>query len=1579
MSIERNYEFKDENKLLYNIDNYDVNDGLAIDFNSSSATLRNINTNPKSHNFFGDGRLGSQTYISEKAISPTCCYFQSLVIDDPVYGTHLQGVFAETSVFNVGDEVILHKRFCVDKDLYDEVGKWDIVKIIGIIIDPDGVNRYVLDKAPNNDYNGDETVNTATAILQFSRLTIGDTLWLKPQNSDYDTRRGTSYNWRDSVRHPDQDTWGNRMLGNPRGILYIKVKNKMTMLEDSRIFNHVGTWGGQCHNSSPSWKLDESKVRHDYRVLSCGFLPSPSTGLSNVDDPIEASKLCDFVGHKGAGGGSFYSEGDYHDDYIYAGNKIDEKYKGENGDLDKIFYGMAGSFPKDNGDAWAFGGDGGGIIIIQAKEMEINEGAMITTPSLFRGSGNKNNRGGVGSGGTTIVKCPNITINSTKAFISSTVYSTTSSLLDRSEASITDAGIKNHGTSVLEFETVTINDTVAGFQDVQDNFDDYKDSLFYDFKYFRERPLNDDGEEIITAEILHRKENLANVVNDSTKVLAPTTSMAEYETGKYYKVYTKGLHNIDASLWNGINGFESEYDIPSDTDMRILFSRDGGDSWFKINIDDGTAAAVDLDDIGTDGNTFNDILTFQDTVALTGLMIAHNDSKHIDICVGMKTDKSYKTPILDNFLFNYSGIEVPKAPIRILPYHEEEFDKEEVDFVWMQPLQRAGSMQNRLEISSTANFEPTEDKLDIQLSDYSHTGGKLHLPYVSKEVDNMYNGMTNLVLPYMLTKVVKPESTYDENKTSCTLDADNSKIVYHGDTFFYKGDSYKIPAGEVTIPNLTDSAPLRSDSSDDDLIAGYKMSTNDSTGDFADSKGELEFDVDNVLIRDNTYLGKVAYFDGSSSCSHVVANADKKTHILTRLDADKTIHIKLNPKKVTTRSDILNIRKGTNSTETMILAMYPDHLRLNDANSYHGDPIKYLFPKGLEVAMEQNITIACDSNNRCDVYMNGYMLMNNVPNFIHPEYVDDGDDDDSNDNTDDLMITIGAPEPEASNYRFNGYIHELAVYDYKMDAEQVMAISKTPNFHMRYDMRDEELKLLQYPYSCTELMYDNELYNRVLYTESRQNNAFAPSMLINPENMGYDSNNETILLGKVYAKKYLKDSFRSVVSSKHHIPGYGWYTDWTNISNTNVIAINANNTVEQNYTSKNVYLTKTGRINKHTEAVELDFVHDLSHFDTSNTGSSYIGVRYGIFSTSSTGSYDYSFLVKRNTNMTYSLQVDIDVATYSIPIEKFEAGHRYTLSIVPIDGSFQEDVVVRLYSPTNSMYNNNPVLFSSAKSYGYSNVNKGFANASYDDHTKSDSNGDYVDVAVLLITRNREYSLIGMTCVDSSSEVTRDKGYITDYYIEKRLSAGLTNNIIRMDVVSEILSAHTYVRSIVSFDEGVTWKVYDNGTLEWTTLDDLEISTIQDKGMNDADLYAVTDSVAETGGFNNDTTSILRTYLLTDDVAITPSILQHKILKNGPRIIDSWQESGSYYRGEYAWHYLNDGSWNPYLPIDTSDDSDQNWEEFGIDVPSPTVFVDGHGSKPSTNLLKTYAHVKVDCLPKGKWYWRVSSYNGLKR
>ena len=58
-------------------------------------------------------------------------------------------------------------------------------------------------------------------------------------------------------------------------------------------------------------------------------------------------------------------------------------------------------------------------------------------------------------------------------------------------------------------------------------------------------------------------------------------------------------------------------------------------------------------------------------------------------------------------------------------------------------------------------------------------------------------------------------------------------------------------------------------------------------------------------------------------------------------------------------------------------------------------------------------------------------------------------------------------------------------------------------------------------------------------------------------------------------------------------------------------------------------------------------------------------------------------------------------------------------------------------------------------------------------------------------------------------------------------------------------------------------------------------------------------------------------------------------------------------------------------------DSSQNWKLMGTDAPSPSKLTATNGAKPSYADKKVFGGARVLLNPKGKYYWRVASYNGL--
>ena len=130
-----------------------------------------------------------------------------------------------------------------------------------------------------------------------------------------------------------------------------------------------------------------------------------------------------------------------------------------------------------------------------------------------------------------------------------------------------------------------------------------------------------------------------------------------------------------------------------------------------------------------------------------------------------------------------------------------------------------------------------------------------------------------------------------------------------------------------------------------------------------------------------------------------------------------------------------------------------------------------------------------------------------------------------------------------------------------------------------------------------------------------------------------------------------------------------------------------------------------------------------------------------------------------------------------------------------------------------------------------------------------------------------------------------------------------------------------------------------------------------------------------TGGLVAPFDNIIFTFVLYSTNPFSSSLVSKiDISYNGPMIIDSWKELGSYFNGTQF--YQSGGGWSPYIEPDFSDAS-QNWTSIGTDAPSPSKLTATNGSKPSYADKKVFGGARVLLNPKGKYYWRVASYNGL--
>jgi hypothetical protein len=1586
MAIENRYQYNDENQLIYNIDSYTAAGGSSIEFNGGQASLRNINSDPKSQNFFGNGELGVQVYSGNVGLEPTSLYFRELVANDPLYGNHITGIFGETGQLNIGDEIILYKKHCALKEDKDQVGQWDIVTVTSIMEATDGTLKYGISHVPNNAYT-DYTANTATVVLQYEDLYINGICYLNDNqgfNAYHHTQNGTfeNNNWR-GISHPEQSSpWMGRQISNSTGILFIKCSGKFNMGANSLLWNWKGIWGGATYNiTHRSNALDIDTVRQDYTVPACGFLPSPSTG-QNANAVLYKDNVDEYAGYYSQGGGSFWNFGDDYLNNPDFANKIPMSLRGAS-EQEKIFMGMPSGAEPDY--RWSFGSDGGGIIIVHAKEVTINQNAVISTSSASRWGTYYDRANHFGAGGTNILKSPIINVNTDVPFLSTVEYRVDTYYGWK------DWGLRNPGTNVLEFGEINLYDgTKIDYADMQASPMTYRDQIFADNYIYDLLWNTTDYIPQVTLSsltpIFNRPEDMnlptiGEANSDENVFRDPSTTMSTYETNKYYKVYTTGNHNIDTKLWNAMTGFQAQYSILEDTDIKVLFSIDKGASWFRVNTASDNFTTINLADI-QNGNSLQDLLDYKNMSVLSDKFILTNTSKTIDVAVGLKTDIKYKTPFMDSISILYEGTEVPSAPVRILPYHEEEFDAEEVDFVWIQPLQDKGSIQNRIEISTKPTFEPERTVISTSNDNlYPTVGGKITLPFQSEIVNNFSNEGNDLVLPYFLERGhFKPGAP--ENLASWEFDTSSGTPVIdnYQDIYYVKGRARTLPLQTVSGPDfaqMNSDAPLASS-----IVGGTSWVFNSTNGPAsADLPGTTNFSYQHVDEVQQGYLGNVSVFKGGGYQSYYRGEilADDVSNILLKKGTDRTFHFKFNVQAGSPDgyNHLFGVKRQNNNTFLYGFGIY------NDGRVYWRSGYEYFSLANNDLMIDQsflnkeiNATVRCDYfTNSIEIFLNGFKVYEggSTSYLYYPTYVDPNPD--TGLMPYDFEVYVGCSYAGTSH--FKGSVHEIAIWDRKLSDNEILSISGTPNYHYRYDLETDTYKCLQWPYKNDDYMLDGYrfgewgndggIYGMYYNHLDGRNLPFYYSQ-------SWYSTNESLLLGYVYPQPGQETyMLEKSDNDKHNIYGYKFLRNQRTPDNS--YKFMPNNSIYTTSDHNQAGFSHNGRINMTTTGTKMEFV-----INNIIEEGSYLGIEYGGFSTNNDAGANYWAGLWFSGGLWYvsaGCHYGASSTAVNIPLEEIELNKRYTLTLEPIS----DTMIIRLHSFEVEAFKDNPIIFDH---FEYHNVYiTGLTLYSsedvYNDTSTIATTGIWGDVRINNSQATDIFNLIGYHFYNTLSVTDRNAGYVDNFSITKRIPGVSITQYNKIDIYSKNEYAGTSVKHVISFDGGVTYKAYDPDTNNWYVFTDYtDPVELKANGMTDGALYTINQVIAKAGGLGTDDL-VVKTYLFSDNSMHAPIIDSYTIEMNGPRVIDSWDEPGSNYDPNYDWYYMTDNTWNPYIELDTTGSTGQSWIAQGTGVPQPNVFVSGNGAEGSLPDRKVYSTVKIDCLPKGKWYWRVAAYNGVKR
>lgn len=1545
--VNNTYAFQEIHKSAYYTDNYSVLTGNSITFEDGHAALRNSRTNPKLQNFWGNGSLGDQAYKDNSNLNPTSMYFRKLVIGDDIYGNHIQGIYGDNGMFNINDEVILYKKHCCSKEHYGEIGKYDICRISKIMYDGDGHIRYLVEGDITNEYL-DTTANTATLVLEYENLTIEGLSYLDTPDGNGNYNVGSRDSNLREIFHPEKGSpWFNRSLTDSSGILYIKVKNTFTMKDNAKLYNFRGYWGGYQYHKHSNLNI---RVGQNITTNSWGNYSSPIAWLAalndnqNKDGAITYDDICDFQPFPiplvtCTNGSSSRTSGSFNRDTPYTSKIIPSDYVPVSM-TDKLWLGLPGGMSVVTNTS--YGSDGGGIIVIQAKNAVIGTDALISTKAISRQASHHAIMAPIGCGGTVVLKSEEVTTKGTP-FLSTLLHNNNDNI---GTWRFDQEGMHNPGLTIFECMKYTVNATTytdfSTPESVQASI--YSDDIVYN--YITTNSVDVDA--VINCTTAYTEGTVG-----TTYRLDSNYSIPKYETNKFFKLYTKGVRNVSTDNWTTLDKFViTGNEDTTQTMIRVLLSIDSGNTWVKLNPDTNSFQQIDINNIA-DGNTIKELNDYLDYGVLTNSLLVGSTTKTIDIAIGLKTTLSHLTPTIDDFKFVYSGEVSIGPPVRLLPTHEGEFDSEDVDFVWLMPQSNKGSVHNRIEISSTSDFTPRSTSVDMssEVSKFPIHNDLLQLPYLGRKYDNFNNNMHTLINPYMVQRTDEVRSTQDEGSLSVKRNITTGQIDIVGDVWSIEGKVVKLPNSSIDIPTPT------TDLANDILPADWTL-------DLTKEETIVCSVQHNLKLSDNvSYLGKGTRF-ANSGLGYLIPAANANADIRTRLGG-KSIHVKFR-KESSANCHLLSWRAGTVSTVMGYIKLYKNYIVIG--KSTIADPSNTYFQiPNFEDSGEVNLTIVVMSDNSYKLYVNGYYIFTDTVFWV-AQYQSSG--------TTDVSMYIGCDAVTTAGVITNGLtgvIHEVSFYERQLSDTEVKSISKTPNYLLRYDLTEAKYKWFQLPVSNNSIDYRNPMWEKELPVSSRQN-VYGGNILMLPNSVAYYSNNKTLDIGKWIDAGY-GDAFKVSKQNTviHQNGNYNIQLDVVDFDT--YFTRKANNSVTWYNLPNRAIFTRVGRVAKRHTILEVDFVFSEQNWTIGTS----IGVAWGLDSSSfDSGSWVWEiYQTKVGEKILSQTSKSMGNTSAILDYDMFTPG-RYTLRVKPGVAGAQSRIIVELESQDVEAYKIPVVIFDSinitpagaSKLYGY-------MTSDYDDMLVTD-NGDYAEPGVLTRGQNGSTTsdiqgnihVIGLAVSDGNSNQINTSGYVDEYFIDSIFQSTL-DNIVKIEVDSDVTSASTNVYHTMSFDDGLTWKTIDFETRQWSNV------TSDNIGMSDGVLYSCTARDFTQGGFGNDR-CILRTYLTTTNPNLTPSVKSIKSLINGPRMIDSWNEPGSSYDGRYKWFYTASGNWNPYLEVDTSEGNAYGWVPMGTEPPSPIVFKDGAGARPSTNLHKVFGTVKIDCKPKGVWYWRIYSYNGQR-
>jgi len=1508
----KSYTFSKENEKVYNIDSYKVANEASISIqNNGNVILNNTNPNSNTDNFYGDGRLGITEIRSNNNVQPACFYFEKYISDHSIYGPVLWNIWSSYGTFNPGDEIILYKKHAISEEYVDECGEWEICTIKEIINDDDGIH-YSLSVTPSLDYTNN-TANSGTLILQYQSLEVFDGIYFTQQYN----RQFNYVPW-----------WDGMGISTPHGILFIKSMDGIILGNNAEIGNRKGNPGAH------GYRYDGTIYRYELGCSKLGM--SRYSGDSYITEADRDSRSPALIreynyrktpGMPGIDGMSHENDSTYSNRDEVSDDLNEKIHVGIGGTVG--YDGYTGSRPYHQ-----YGCSGGGIVIIQTPKILFKSGtSRIHAVTSCSSSDNIDN---YGTGGSILVKAEIMEFLEEGIVATGTACSEARGWSDSnfSTSALSESGRLNVGLpGHIQLECNEY--IIEGVSKTKDEFLDVKDSYIYDEYFNQYFVLND------------IQEGMSDYPLGPERIEDFSYMSPIYETGSYFKIGTTGVLNAVINDWYNIEEILMDATLYDDTDIRVVFSNDLGKNWYYFDFsEDPIAASTSLSDsdISTKSNTVAELLDFINEPLLTSSMVnpqRGNDNRQIDVTFALKTDIAYKTPILRSLWFRYNKVPIPLAPIPINPYDGEEFDNEYVDFVWLQPEQKYGSIQNRLQISNVDNFDTA--KRNYKLDSY------MYLPYKAAKYDNTTATINNFNPPILVDRTLS-SSSYDES-VSASLFKEGNYITYIGDEYLINGTPLRTSPNTIEMPTDLDYRET-TDRSTDRTLTGHIIFPQDMEVGDEDLTGNFTLKSINGDYLESSYYGITKQLKTDSSYEY----EPKAGTTLLYSENDFTISYRFKLiDDYTGERDLFKLFTiDTENFYNNVLGYKPDlsgahNYRLNynyyyslrTSGSYLSCP---LFEKNLENVM----VLKYDSETKkIKTYLNGYFI------FESSYTVKDSE------TQGDCLLKFGdknaAPVIPI----------EWCMYSEQLSDEDIKTISKLPVKNLRYNIENKELEY-QEVMDIGHLIYpENETLAKPL-----------------PANTGYSVHwadtrytYRMSLANRIYANT--KKSLRLVTICNDEIIYYSQTPEQNFMegdesygvayySGLSDIAYKENNSY---YNDLSSFHPRGFRANKKVNYFNTNFDMAFKIKDTISSNTWYMGCFFRtttehIGYENAVGHYYIKYMDGNYTFIMYDYTTANNyqnIITQTLPY-KLKEGHIYVLR-----GYLEsENCRFTLQSDTDIEYVNELEI---ANTNGKSYTRKAYGCPDQSIYSNArEAGGEFLNphfYDARIYDRGVEpISLITYNEVDQ----TEKDGYNNFTYRDILVPGVNIQKINRIYTRYSSLSPECSIKYF--FKVGDNWRVYNFGTNEWIDTD----ITDYDNAMSYNDVLKLSEyEFARNNGPEYGKDFVLRFILFTSNKVYSPELQEVYVDYNGPMTIDSWIEDGSNYTG-LTWYYSKD--WNVYEAPDFSDEN-QGWVEMGTGVPDSTVFKDGYGSRPSVGTTKYFGGVRVLLKPKGKYYWRAAAYNGL--